>query len=240
MRAPFSDPPLDAFLLDPLFFILGIYIAITLFVLGRGVFCGWLCPFGALQELSNKAVVLLRVPQFRVPRAVQEKLWAVKYLAAVAILGVGLYSIDMANQLEEIEPFKTAINVYFLRELPFVLYAVALLAAGLFIERFYCRFLCPLGGALAVAGRVPMFQWLKRRPQCGAQCRICEADCPVGAIDPSGHINMNECLQCLDCQVDYYDANKCPPLIARKKRKEARAQEGLSLQPQLAAVKADV
>ena len=229
LHAPFSDAPLDAFLLDPLFFILGIYIALTLFLLGRGVFCGWLCPFGALQELSNKLAVLLRVPQIKVPRAVQERLWAVKYIMAVGILGVGLYSVDMANQMEEVEPFKTAINVYFMRELPFVLYAVALLAAGLFIERFYCRFLCPLGGTLAVLGKLHMFEWLKRKPQCGTQCRICEADCPVGAVEPSGRINMNECLQCLDCQVDYYDDNKCPPLIARKKRKDARSEAGIGI-----------
>ncbi|MBM3507584.1 MAG: 4Fe-4S binding protein [Alphaproteobacteria bacterium] len=227
LQAPFTDAALDSFLLDPLFFILGIYIAASLFLLGRGVFCGWLCPFGALQELSNKLALLLRVPQIKVPRVVQERLWVVKYVLAASILGIGLYSVEMANRIEEVEPFKTAINVYFVRELPFVLYAAALLAAGLFIERFYCRFLCPLGGALAVFGRVRMVKWLKRKPQCGTQCRICEADCPVGAIEPSGKINMNECLQCLDCQVDYYDDNKCPPLIARKKRKEARAEVGI-------------
>jgi hypothetical protein len=229
MTAPFTDTGLETFLLDPLFFILGIYIAVTLFLLGRGVFCGWLCPFGALQELSNKLAILLRVPQIRLPSGLQERLWAVKYILAVGILGVGFYSVDTANALEEVEPFKTAINVYFVRDLPYVLYAVALLAAGLFIERFYCRFLCPLGGALSVFGRIRMFKWLKRKPQCGTQCRICEVDCPVGAIEPSGQINMNECLQCLDCQVDYYDDEKCLPLIARKKRKDARAEAGIGL-----------
>jgi len=231
LQAPLNGTGIATFLLDPLFFILGIYIAVTLFVLGRGVFCGWLCPFGALQELTNKVALLLRVPQVKVPRAVQEKLWAVKYILAVGILGAGLYSVDLANQMEEVEPFKTAINVYFVRELPFALYAAALLAAGLFIERFYCRFLCPLGGSLAILGRLHMFAWLKRKPQCGTQCRICEADCPVGAVEPSGQINMNECLQCLDCQVDYYDDNKCAPLIARKKRKQARAEAGIGGQP---------
>ena len=114
-----------------------------------------------------------------------------------------------------------------MRELPFVLYAVALLAAGLFIERFYCRFLCPLGGALGVLGRVHMFQWLKRKPQCGTSCRICEADCPVGAIEPTGQINMNECLQCLDCQVAYHDPGTCPPLKARAQRRQAAFDESI-------------
>jgi hypothetical protein len=45
----------------------------------------------------------------------------------------------------------------------------------------------------------------------------------MGAIEPSGKINMNECLQCLDCQVDYHDNHTCPPLIERRKRKETRA-----------------
>ena len=83
------------------------------------------------KELSNKAALLLRIPQVKIPRTLQEKLWAVKYIAAVGIIGAGFYSVDLANDLDELEPFKTAINVYFVRELPFVLYAVALLAAGL-------------------------------------------------------------------------------------------------------------
>jgi polyferredoxin len=64
-----------------------------------------------------------------------------------------------------------------------------------------------------------MVRWLKRRPQCGSECRICEVQCPVGAITPLGAIDMNECLQCLDCQVAYRDENVCPPLFQRSKRR---------------------
>ena len=222
LEAPFTHTGLATFMLDPLIFILAIYVAITLFVLGRGVFCGWLCPFGALQELLNKAAILMRIPQLKLPRTLQERLWAVKYLAAILLLGLAFYGSSYTDTVGEIEPFKTVISVKFAREWPFVLYGVVLLALGLFVERFYCRFLCPLGGTLAVFGRMHMFQWLKRKPQCGTSCRICETDCPVAAIEPTGAINMNECLQCLDCQVDYFDEQKCPPLIQRRKRREAR------------------
>ena len=222
-QAPFAGAAWSSFLLDPILFILSVYVALTLFILGRGVFCGWLCPFGALQEFVNKAAKLLRVPQLKINRTLQERLWAVKYIAAVVVVGLVFVSVDMAGTASEMEPFKTAISAKFMRTWPFVLYAGSLLFAGMFLERAFCRFLCPLGGTLAVMGRIHMFSWLKRRPQCGTQCRICETDCPMGAIEPSGKINMNECLQCLDCQVDYYDNHTCPPLIQRRKRKETYA-----------------
>src|SRR5262245_32072558 len=83
-------------------------------------------------------------------------------------------------------------------EWPMVAYALALIGASLFVERFYCRFACPLGGGLSIMGRVRMFNWLHRHPECGSRCRHCEAVCPVGAIKQSGEINMNECFYCLD------------------------------------------
>ena len=176
----------------------------------------------------NKTAQFLHVPQLRVSAVVQERLWVVKYLAAVAVIGLIFVSVDLADRAAELEPFKTVITVKLQREWPFVTYALALLAAGLFVERFYCRFLCPLGGSLSLAGRVRMFDWLKRKPQCGTQCRICESDCPLGAIQATGEINFNECLQCLDCQVDYYDNERCPPLIQRRNRKEAYSAQRYS------------
>jgi NosR/NirI family nitrous oxide reductase transcriptional regulator len=128
----------------------------------------------------------------------------------------------------EVEPFKAAIILRFMTEWPMVAYALVIVAAGVFIERFYCRFACPLGGGLAILGRVRMFDWLHRRPECGSRCHHCETVCPVGAIKPSGIINMNECFYCLDCQVAYYDDHICPPLVWRRKRREsATASAGI-------------
>jgi polyferredoxin len=84
--------------------------------------------------------------------------------------------------------------------------------------RFFCRFLCPLGGALAILDRLHLLNLLKRRPECGHPCHLCEHSCPVRAIAPSGRINMAECFQCLDCQVEYYDDHRCPPLVQQRKR----------------------
>jgi hypothetical protein len=46
----------------------------------------------------------------------------------------------------------------------------------------------------------------------------------VRAIRPSGKIVMAECFQCLDCQVEYYDDKRCPPLAKARKRREREAR----------------
>jgi NosR/NirI family nitrous oxide reductase transcriptional regulator len=136
---------------------------------------------------------------------------------------VALTSLALAEEMAEVEPFKTAIILHFMRDWWFVAFALALLGAGLFIERFFCRYLCPLGAALALPGRLRMFDWLKRYRECGNPCMRCFNECPVGAIHPEGHINPNECISCLHCQVFYHHDRKCPVVIQRRLKREKRA-----------------
>ncbi len=211
----------DTFLIDPMMFILWSFVAATLLLWGRGVFCGWLCPFGALQELVNEIARKLKVKQLELPFAVHERLWAVKYLILLALFGISLHSLGQAERYAEIEPFKTAITLRFQREWGYVFYAAALVVVSIFNRKFYCRYVCPLGAGLAIPARLRLFDWLKRhRGSCGTPCQICANECEVRAIHPNGHINANECHYCLDCQVSYFDEHKCPPMIKRRQKRE--------------------
>ncbi len=212
----------EFFLMEPMIFILWCSVAASLLFWGRGAFCGWLCPFGALQELTNKIARYFKVPQITVPWWLHERLWPLKYMIFLALLGISVYSLSMAEHLAEVEPFKTAIILKFMRSWPYLLFVVVLIGAGLFIERFYCRYLCPLGAALAIPGKLAMFNWLKRYRNCGDPCHICAQDCMVQAIDPKGNINPNECLHCMGCQETYFDEKICPVMIHKltKVRKE--------------------
>ena len=221
IRAPFSGFDAGFYLAEPLMVMVALYALISVVLIGRGVFCGWLCPFGALQELFGQLSRALGVPQWQPSAALEKRLWLGKYIAALAVLGLVLTAIDPTAASTEIEPFKTAIISKFTRAWPYVLYAGALLAIGLFSERAYCRFLCPLGGVLAFLDRLHLINLLKRRPECGNPCHLCERSCPVRAIETTGRIITAECFQCLDCQVEYYDEARCPPLVRAAKLRGA-------------------
>lgn len=213
----------DYFLMDPFIFTLWSATAVAMLLWGRGAFCGWLCPFGSLQELSNTLAKKLGVKQIHVPFGVHTRLTAIKYVIFMALFGVSLYELGLAEKWAEVEPFKTAIILHFVREWWFVLFAVALLVAGLFIERFFCRYLCPLGAAMAIPAKLQIFNWLRRYPMCGNPCQICNHECPVQAIAPEGDINPNECIQCLHCQVMYNHTTRCPQVVATNKKKAKQA-----------------
>lgn len=218
-----TDFQWSLFLVDPMIFILWSFVAVSMMFWGRGVFCGWLCPFGAFQELLNELARRLGIRQFDLPWPLHERLWIIKYLVFLGIFALSLNSMELAFTAAEVEPFKTAVALRFQRSAPFIVFAVVVLASGLFVRRIFCRYLCPLGAALALPARLRMFEWLKRRPQCGRECRQCAVRCPVGAIYPGGAISPNECIYCLNCQSLYHDVDVCLGLKAREGRRQARA-----------------
>ena len=220
ITAPISQPSWNTLLSDPLLIVLMSYVIVTFFIWGRGVFCGWLCPFGALQEIIANVGKFLKIKQIKIPEKYNKASLNIKYFILLMLLMTCFITPNFLNLGSEIEPFKTAISMKFYREWYYVLYAVLLLAAGLFIERFFCRFICPLGAFMAIGGKLRIFNsFLKRRNECGSPCKLCSNECPIDAIEKNGKINMNECFYCLDCQSLYYNEHKCPPLVIIRKKK---------------------
>lgn len=227
IQAVMHDFRWDTFLIDPTLFLLWSFVAVTLLLWGRGVYCGWLCPFGALQELAFQLARRFHLPFFEIPNAVHERLLALKFVVLLVLFGLSLQSMSLAIRAAEIEPFKTATSLRFQREWGYVAFALGLVAIAVFNRKFYCKYVCPLGAALIIPGRFHSFEWLRRRKECGRPCQVCAVECEVQAIRPTGEIVINECHQCLDCQVTFYNDHKCPPLVEKRKRRErgGRARE---------------
>ncbi|MBY6033978.1 NosR/NirI family protein [Marinobacter daepoensis] len=222
--ALWDDFSLNVFLLDPVIFILWCYTFVTLFIWGRGLFCGWLCPFGALQEMTSWLGQRLGLRQVKVPERWHRRLILMKYPILAGLVATAFYSLTLAEQLAEVEPFKTSITLYFVRYWPFVLYALGLLAIGLFIHKFYCRYLCPLGAGLAILGRFRLFSWLERVKRCGQPCQHCKNECGINAIRKDGRVDYDECIQCLECVVILRDQNQCVDAIVQNKQRQKQTR----------------
>lgn len=210
------------YLYDPFATILSVFTVATLFVWGRGTFCGWLCPFGALQELVANAARVAGIRGWRVGSRADRWLKKVKYVVLAVILVAVAVSPLWSDSLVEVEPFKTAITMRFERTWPFVAYAVATLGAGAVVYKAFCRYLCPLGAALAVAGRLRRWSWLARRLECGNPCQTCRHRCEYQAIDATGRIDYGECFQCMDCVAVYGSDELCAPRLLALKGKQMR------------------
>ena len=217
------------FLSDPFIFLFWIFIILTVFLYGRGLFCGWMCPFGSLSEALYKFGGFIGLKRFQghLPRVWHDRLKWVKYAVFFGLLTVSLFSLGLAEMLAEVEPFKTTFLVGIgHRAWPYGLFVCAILGLSIFIERPYCKYICPLGAALAMPST---FRWfgLPRKQDCNS-CKACAVGCGSLAIDADGRIDHRECLHCLDCLVLYTDATGCPPLAKERKRRE---RDGLEVTP---------
>jgi transcriptional regulator of nitric oxide reductase len=209
-----------AFLLaDPVAVVLWAYTGVTLFAWGRGSFCGWLCPFGAMQELASRIATALGLRPRHLRHRLDARLKTLKYLVLAAILGAAAVSAGWTEQLVEVEPFKTSISLHFQREWPYVVWAATCVLLTVFVYRGYCRYLCPLGAALALAGRVRLLAWIARRAECGTPCQTCRHRCAYQAIAPSGRVDYAECFQCLDCVAIHQDDHRCLPLVQQRRHR---------------------
>ncbi len=104
-------------------------------------------------------------------------------------------------------------------ELALLIGAVFLTAIflNLWIPRFYCRFICPLGALLGLLGRHAIWRIGKTKSDC-PQCRLCDRDCE-GGCNPSEQIHTGECVLCMNCY------NQCTHDIIHYQTRKSAAGE---------------
>lgn len=202
----------ELFLSEPLLFVTWIFIAIVTVVWGRGVFCGWVCPYGAATELLNRIGKRLKIKQFELPERVHHRARWFRYGVLVVLIAVYFVSPVVAELLTVVEPFKMTFLVNpWSQPVPNIAWWLLLFVGAVFVFRPFCRYLCPLGAGLAVLGRLRL-AGPYRRNFC-AHCQICARGCEPRAIRASGTIDSMECLNCMECETNYQDRKVCPPLV---------------------------
>lgn len=178
--------------------VLGVGLLLSLLLVG-GVFCGWLCPFGALQEWLTAVRRRLRVPELRVPERWAKHLGVFKYVVLAAVL----YATYTTGKLifADYDPYRTIFSLHWLfspSEVAVAAWVVAglTLALSFLIPKFWCRFACPLGALVSLGNRVSLFR-LKKTPAC-TDCRLCNRVCP-SRLDVAAGRTAENCSRCLEC-----------------------------------------
>jgi NosR/NirI family transcriptional regulator, nitrous oxide reductase regulator len=152
-----------------LFFTIPLFFALFF---GR-VFCAGACPLGAIQELTGFMPVNL-------PRPLEAALASVPFIYLA--LSVLFSATNSQFIICRYDPF---IGIFRLNApVTMIVFGVLLLLAGIFVNRPYCRFLCPYGVLLGIFSRFAP-RHLSITPAECTNCRLCEESCPYNAIIPS-------------------------------------------------------
>ncbi len=222
LRALFDNGSFAFLLYDP-FSLLIWAVTFAGFVLwGRGLFCGWLCPFGAMQEFAHHLGRVLRLPRVEPSARWDARLKKLKYVLLAGLVATVFLAPDQTDLVAEVEPFKTAVTTFFVRDWYYVAYALFWLVLGMTMFKGFCRYVCPLGAVMAIGGVLRGRDWIARRSECGSPCQLCKVKCNYGAIKRSGEIRYSECFQCLDCVSIHNDRSRCVPLVLSRRNQLRR------------------
>ena len=188
--------------IHPSTLIVGLGLLISVIVAGNA-FCGWICPFGTVQDLLHRAKRGLHLPELRVPPRLDRALRWLRFvsLATILLLSAGTVTLWFAG----FDPYLTLFSLHWLFEpdlatmWPALLVLVLVLGASLLVERACCRYLCPLGGVLSVLGHLSILR-VRRSPTACTGCNLCVKPCPVG-IDVAKPVPAvsTDCIGCLEC-----------------------------------------
>lgn len=170
-------------------------------LLGR-FFCGWMCAFGTFNDLiymtSNKI--------FKIKFKMNAKADAIlKYLKYVILLFIVYFMWTVGSKLfdnsspwdafAQIPQFSQAITDY----ASGFLILLFIIIGAIFIERFFCKYLCPLGAVFAITSKMRLLKIDKPSAKCG-ECRICTNNCPMGIeLYKNEKVSNGECINCLRC-----------------------------------------
>jgi NapH/MauN family ferredoxin-type protein len=170
------------------------------------VFCGWICPLGALNEFISLIAIKLNIKKRELPDNVDRPLRFLKYIILIVIL----YTTWQSGTLtfRAFDPWAAWMHLSAgLNEAGYgSIVLLAALFAGIFIERFWCRYMCPLGAALGGISRFSLIKVRRSETTC-INCGQCHVSCPVG-LHPDKDITQKngECIVCGKCVA------ACPPV----------------------------
>lgn len=183
-----------------------LFTTIGVSLLFRRSFCGNICPLGFLQELFGIAGSKILKKRLNMPNKLDKVLRYLKYAVLVIFLGLAWRTMELS-----IRPYDPWVAYHHLGSddlinknlVGFIILCLSL-GLGIFIDRPFCKYLCPMGGFLGLTSKIGLVR-IKRNKNICTDCKICDKKCPVNIdISNSESIKSSECLTCSEC------INSCP------------------------------
>jgi polyferredoxin len=172
--------------------------------LSRKSFCGWLCPVGTISEYLWRLGRHALGRNFRLPRSLDVALRGLKYgLLGLFLYAVGSMSVPAIRAFLE-GPYGMVDDVKMLNFFRYLgleggVVLALLVAASMFIENFWCRYLCPYGALMGLAALASPLR-IRRDAALCIDCAKCARACPSAlAVDRLVEIRSAECTACLEC-----------------------------------------
>ncbi|WP_048057859.1 4Fe-4S binding protein [Methanothermococcus okinawensis] len=168
------------------FIIIFLAVIVLTLIFGR-VYCGWLCPWGFLFELSY----ILRVKLFKLkklpelPENIHNKLIYLKYIVLFLFIIITVFQLNLYALLGL---SKNAMALVVLTVFTII---------SFFNPRAFCKYFCPVGALLSILSIKPLFK-LKLNNNC-VRCKLCERKCPM-QIKLTNDVNQKECVRCFECK----------------------------------------
>jgi ferredoxin-type protein NapH len=176
--------------------------------------CGWLCPFGFIQDLmkklskrivslpgwmGNMKYVSLVILVIALPMLLGEQ-WFSKLCPAGAIEAAIPWVVAGTSDAPEWTGLdvRSMIGTFFWIKMAIL---AGFLVAMVFIKRPFCRTFCPLGAIFSLFNRISLVRLHLDRTKCN-KCGLCERLCPVD-LNVHEELDSPECIKCLEC-------TKCP------------------------------
>lgn len=180
-------------------------ICLFTMVFGR-YFCGFACAFGSLGDLMYALGVQIQKKTHKkwkkIPEDWSEKGMYGKHLALAGIAVccfLGVYEKFQGTSPWDVFSMLTALRFPGSGYGAGVLLLLAILVGMCIEERFFCKFLCPMGAVFSLLPVLPFSSYRRNRDNCISRCSACQKQCPARISIDGDSAQSGECLQCNKC-----------------------------------------
>jgi NapH/MauN family ferredoxin-type protein len=186
-------------------FVLLVATILTALIFRRS-FCGNICPLGTLQELSARLGKKVFGKRFTIPEKIDRYARYLKYGIFVVVV---MFSVLLGELVfRPYDPWVawqhlSSVELFSAFSAGLVILILLLLGSTLY-DRFFCKYLCPMGGFLGIIGKIGYFR-IKRNATTCINCNACTRVCPMNIrVAEIAEVTSSECINCNRC------VNACP------------------------------